>query len=369
MLFMVSDIFNTLYHEVIGFFGIGSLISLVRSGDYSSLLTLKGIMAFISPLFPLLLTIELLRAMVYKKFKIEDYKVPFIIYVFNRFIGRFISIAAVAFCIGLLERVAIFHTTFTWYWFIYGYIIWEFSHFNYHYWAHKIRLLWCLHSTHHAPQQMNLFVSHAHFFLEGPYADVVRTSICILLGVNPPMLFLIMFIDGVWGAFIHAGENILKDGRLGFLNRIILTPSHHRVHHARNPLYMDTNFCNLLNIWDKVFGTLVDERRDIPVEYGITREMNPNNFWDAYFGEFVALGKDIRKAPGIKNKLLYLVMPPGWSHTGDHKTSKVAREKFLHDTAVASPQPLSSTEEEYAPETPALYAAEAIPQPQPEAKL
>ena len=62
-----------------------------------------------------------------------------------------------------------------------------------------------------------------------------------------------MFVDGLWGGFIHVGEHMLKDGRLGVAGKYILTPSHHRVHHARNPLYMDTNFCNLLNIWDRVF--------------------------------------------------------------------------------------------------------------------
>jgi hypothetical protein len=138
-----------------------------------------------------------------------------------------------------------------------------------------------------------------------------------------------MFIDGTWGAFIHAGENVLKDGRLGFLNRYVLTPSHHRVHHAKNPLYMDTNFCNLLNIWDRVFGTFQPERNDVPVQYGITRKINPNNFLDVYFGEIVYLIKDIKNAPGIKNKLLYIVMPPGWSHTGDHKTAKLVRNEFL----------------------------------------
>ncbi|HEY1165359.1 MAG TPA: sterol desaturase family protein [Chitinophaga sp.] len=157
----------------------------------------------------------------------------------------------------------------------------------------------------------------------------MRTGICILAGVNPPLLFFIMFIDGFWGAFIHVGENILPNARLGFLNRIILTPSHHRVHHARNPLYMDTNFCNLLNIWDKVFRTHQHEKQDLKIEYGITREMNPNNFFDVYFGEFYALWKDLVKAPGIKNKFLYMVMPPGWSHTGDHKTAKVTKQAYL----------------------------------------
>ncbi len=303
---------------------------MLQSGDYSKLLTLDGILGAISPFIPFLLIIEIIRSAAYKKFKVEDYKVPFLIYVFNRFVSRFISIAAVAFCIGLLEQYALLHTSFTWYWLLYGYIIWEFSHFIYHYLAHKIRILWCLHSTHHAPATMNLSVTYTHFFLEAPYADVIRTSICILAGVNPPLLFFIMFIDGTWGAFIHVGENIMKDGRMGFLNKIILTPSHHRVHHAKNPLYMDTNFCNLLNIWDRVFGTLENERNEIPVEYGITRATNTNSFIDVNFGEFGALWKDIRRAPGFKNKLLYLVMPPGWSHTGEHKTAKVVKNEWLH---------------------------------------
>jgi hypothetical protein len=138
-----------------------------------------------------------------------------------------------------------------------------------------------------------------------------------------------MFIDGTWGAFIHVGENIMKDARLGFLGRIILTPSHHRVHHARNPKYMDTNFCNLLNVWDKVFGTYQPEDMEMPIEYGITRKMKPHSFLDAYFGEIVLLGRDVAKAPGIKNKFLYIVMPPGWSHTGEHKTGSMVRKAYL----------------------------------------
>jgi len=322
------NIFHTLYEEVLSFFGITQIIEISKTGNYSSLLTLDGVFAAISPLIPLILLIEIIRALFNKRFKIEDYKVPFLIYIVNRFISRFISIAAVAFCIGLLEPHAIFKSSIKWYWLIYGYIIWEFAHFIYHYLAHKVRLFWCLHSTHHAPEQMNLSVSFAHFFLEAPYADVIRTSICIIMGVSPPLLFLIMFIDGTWGAFIHAGENILKDGRLGFLNRIILTPSHHRVHHAKNPVYMDTNFCNLLNIWDRIFGTFQYEQKETPIEYGITRKINANSFLDVYFGEITSLSRDVAKAPGMKNKILYIFMPPGWSHTGDHKTASVIKKNL-----------------------------------------
>lgn len=325
-------------NELIGFFGVRAWLDMFATGDYQRLLTGKGLMGAIGPLLPILLVIEVARAFSHKAFRARDYKLIFFTYVLNRVLGAFISIAALAFCIGLFEPYAIFQSRISWYWLLYGYVVWELAHFAYHYFAHKVRLLWCLHATHHSPESMNLFVSHAHFFLEAPYADVVRTSVCILLGVSPPLLFLIMFIDGTWGMFIHAGEHLIKDGRLGFLNRWILTPSHHRVHHSRNPLYIDTNFCNLLNVWDRVFGTLQDERTTVPPEYGITRPMKPGSFLDFYFGEIAALWRDVRGAPGLVNRLAYVVMPPGWSHTGAHKTATVVRRTYLASAEEAQAQ-------------------------------
>lgn len=327
------EILDTLYTEITGFLGISRALEIIRHGDYSTFTTYDGIVSLIYPIIPLLLLLELILGFVYKKPQAKVYKINFLIYLVNRIIGRFIAIAVTTYLIGVLQPIAFFQANITWYWLIYGYVVWEFGHFLYHYWGHKVRLFWCLHSTHHAPEDMNLSVSHAHFFLEGPYADAIRTTVCLLFGLSPELLFLIMFIDGTYGAFIHVGENLLKDGRLGVLNNIILTPSHHRVHHARNPLYMDTNFCNLLNIWDKVFKTYQDEDRDVPVEYGITREMDSGNFWDVYFGEIVALVKDVIHAPGVLNKLKYIVMPPGWHHEGNHQTAKLVRETYL-DTIV-----------------------------------
>ena len=308
-------------NEIVGFLGLGSWLTIIKTGDYQVLRTYQGLTSAIGPLIPFLLVFEILRALRDKTFKVKDYQLIFLIYVLNRFLGTFLSIGMVSLCIGWFAPYAIWQSRLTWYWVPYGYLVWELAHFVYHFLAHKVRLLWCLHSTHHAPESMNLFVSHAHFFLEAPYADLIRTSICILLGVSPPLLFLVMFIDGTWGAFIHAGEHLLADGRLGFLNRLVLTPSHHRVHHARNALYMDTNYCNLLNVWDRVFRTLQHEDRQIAPEYGIRRVMNPHSLWDVYLGEITALGRDVALAPGLKNKALYLVMPPGWSHTGAHQTA------------------------------------------------
>ena len=323
------NIFETLLKEITGFFGINTWVEMLKTGDYSKLQSFDNVFELVGPVLPLLLVIEFVSAIRKKKFQLAHYKNTMLIYALNRVIDRFISIAMFAFCVGFFEPFAILKTTLTWYWFIYGYIVWELAHFVYHFLGHKVRLLWCLHSTHHAPTGMNLTVSFAHFFLEGPYATFIRTSICILLGLNPPMLLLIMSIDGAWGGFIHAGENLMKDGRLGRLHHYILTPSHHRVHHAKNPLYMDTNFCNLLNIWDRIFKTHQYELRNEEPVYGITRPIKNDSVWDVYFGEFVVLFRDVAHAPGIKNKLLYLIMPPGWSHDGNHKTAKVTKKEYL----------------------------------------
>ena len=325
------EVLDIIYNEVFGFLGISQAWEIIKSGDYSSFRTYDGIKSLIYPIIPLLVLLELILGLAYKKPQTKVYKVNFLIYVFNRFVGRFIAIAMVTLLIGWLEPYALINTESKWYWFIYGYIVWEFGHFIYHYLGHKVRLFWCLHSTHHAPEDMNLSVTYAHFFLEAPYADIIRTTVCLLLGVEPVMLFLIMFIDGTYGAFIHVGENMIKDARFGFLNKIMLTPSHHRVHHAKNPLYLDTNFCNLLNIWDRVFHTYQEEQTEIKPEYGITRKVNSGNFFDVYFGEIIALAKDIAQAPGFKNKLFYVFMPPGWNHTGEHKTSKIVRTNYLEN--------------------------------------
>lgn len=311
---------SLLANELVRFFGVEPWIYMVRFHDYSSLLTVSGLIRALWPVLPFLLVFEINRALLLGNFRVREYKVIFVTYLVNRMFLSILPVSAVAYCIGLLEPFALFKSSFTWYWLVYAYVVWELGHFVYHYLAHKVRLLWCLHSTHHAPECINLFVTDAHFFFEYPYADAVRTSVCVLLGVSPPVLVIVMLIDSFWAMYIHVGENLLDNGRLGLLNHFILTPSHHRVHHARNPLYIDKNFCNLLPIWDWLFGTLQSEMPGIRLEYGITRPINVGSFSDFYFGEFRALWRDVKGAPGIGAKLGYLVRPPGWSHVNAGKT-------------------------------------------------
>lgn len=269
----------------------------------------------ITLLIPLLLLAEMLALYARGQFRWRYFRVPLLILLVNSVVGRVLSLSIALAVASLVQPIALLETAFTWYWFIYGYVVWEFSHFVYHWLGHKVRLLWCLHSSHHAPEHMNLSVSYSHFFLEGTYADLVRIGICTLLGVDPLVLIIVVGIDSVWGSLIHVGEEVMRDGRLGILEKLILTPSHHRLHHARNPLYIDTNFCNLLNVWDRIFGTYQEQQDDVAPDYGIKRPMDSNSFADVYFGEFLALARDMHATARWRDKFLILVMPPDWRPT------------------------------------------------------
>jgi len=259
------------------------------------------------------------------------YKSNFLSRIFNEYLSKAIVIFVYALWMPYFEKFAFFKIGNQWYWWIYAYFIWELSYWVWHYTAHRIRILWCLHSPHHAPSEMNLTVAWVHFFAEGYYTAIIQVPILMMLGVKPAMVLIILVIDGTWGTFIHTGERSFKNGRFGILQHFVITPSHHRVHHAKNPLYIDTNFCVLIPFWDWLFGTLQPERKEVEIEYGITREMDVTNFIDFYFGECILLIKDVKNAKGIKNKILYLFMPPGWSPESKQKTAAVVRSEFLKE--------------------------------------
>ena len=262
---------------------------------------------------------------------LRHYKSNFLAKVFNEYLSKAIVIFVYALWMPYFEKFAFFTIGSQWYWWIYAYLIWELSYWVWHFTAHRIRLFWCLHSPHHAPSEMNLTVAWVHFFAEGYYTAIIQVPILMLLGVKPAMVLIILVIDGTWGTFIHAGERSFKNGRFGILRHLLITPSHHRVHHAKNPLYIDTNFCVLIPFWDWLFGTLQSEREEVKIEYGITRELDVTDFIDFYFGEFILLFKDIKNAKGLRNKLLYMVMPPGWSPENRNHMAVTVRGEYLKE--------------------------------------
>jgi len=236
------------------------------------------------------------------------------------------------------EPFALFRVGYHWYGWLYALLMWDLSMWIWHYGAHKVRLLWCLHSPHHAPQNLNMTVAWVHFFAEGYYTALVQAPLLMLLGVEPGMLVVIMAFEVTWGTFIHAGERSFRTGRFGPARFFIITPSYHRVHHAKNPLYMDTNFCSLLPFWDWIFGTLQPLRDEVKIEYGITRDINVTSFVDFYFGEILLLARDVRNAPDWRTRFAYLLMPPGWEPGDESHTATSRRRRFLADNPELRPR-------------------------------
>ena len=318
------------FDEIIQFFQLKPLLRKLDSDDYSWLMTLDGLTALLRPTLSFLLVFEVVVALVRKRYRHKHFVPQFLAYLFNRLMVSFVFIGSTAFWLGMFEPLRPFEVPFTWWGVVYALLVYELAVWVLHWASHKVRILWCVHATHHTSETMNIGVATSNFILEMAYLLLFRTLIPTLLGVTPPLLLVALAVDGLWVRFSHVSEETLPNGRLGILNQVLMTPSRHRVHHARNPLYLDQNFSNTHLFWDWVFGTLQREERGEKMEYGITRPVNHANFIDFYMGEWFALWRDVRKAPGLKNKLLYLVMPPGWSHAGDSKLAGDVRKDYLN---------------------------------------
>lgn len=308
-------------NKINDFLGISPVFALVdiHPIGWHTLLTIDGFAALTAPVFPAILVMEAaflcIRYRRDPKKVFRAYKVPMFTWWFHAITRALVSLTLASSLYFAISSHAPFHVPLTWYGFAYSFVAWSLGHYVWHWMAHRMRIFWCLHAPHHAPTHMNCSVLFTGQFFQLLHADVIRLGVCALLGVPFPLLFLVGVVDGFWGSVIHISEEVLPNGRLGFLNRIMLTPSHHRVHHASNDIYIDKNYCNTLNIWDKIFGTLQDELPDEKPVYGLSREINTDSLVDMYLGETILLLEDLRKARSFKEQILYLVMPPSWKPT------------------------------------------------------
>ncbi|MEH6582937.1 MAG: sterol desaturase family protein [Halioglobus sp.] len=212
-----------------------------------------------------------------------------------------------------------------WYIWPLAFLIYEFWYWVQHFLAHKVRMLWCIHSPHHAPDTINMAVGFNHHILEIPYMGFFLGFVPALCGVPLEMIVAINILDMFWGSMLHASPRAISK-RYGPLEYFMQTPSYHRAHHAQNLRYMDTNYNSITLFWDWAMGTLQPLRDEEPVVYGITRDVDVESWRDVQFGEMVLLWHDVKAAPGLKNKLGYLLRPPGWSHTGDHKMASTQKQ-------------------------------------------
>jgi sterol desaturase/sphingolipid hydroxylase (fatty acid hydroxylase superfamily) len=208
-----------------------------------------------------------------------------------------------------------------------------------HYWLHRLghncRLFWAVHVNHHTSTHFNFSVGFRTGVLEPFYSFIFFVPVAVA-GFRPVDIFFMYSVCQVWAILTHTE----KVNKLGWLEYIFVTPSHHRVHHASNPRYLDKNMGTVFIIWDKLFGSFQQElppEAYQPIQYGITYPLESETIPVIIFHEWKALIKDVRRKDiSFKQKLMYVFGPPGWSHDGTRVTSEQIRhlEQQLREQTV-----------------------------------
>jgi sterol desaturase/sphingolipid hydroxylase (fatty acid hydroxylase superfamily) len=206
------------------------------------------------------------------------------------------------------------------------FVTYDFLYYWKHRAMHRIRWFWCEHVTHHSSQLYNLTTALRQPWF-GPFSGLIVFGWpAVWMGFDPRFIAFVAGINLVYQFWIHT-ETV---GRLPrWAEALMNTPSHHRVHHAVNPRYLDANYGGVFIIWDRLFGTFVREEDEDPPQYGIVRQLNSFNPGVIAFHELAALLRDMRKdglRPGTWiGRALH---PPGWSPDGRHQRSEDIRRAW-----------------------------------------
>jgi sterol desaturase/sphingolipid hydroxylase (fatty acid hydroxylase superfamily) len=240
-------------------------------------------------------------------------------------LGLFLNLGTVAAYGYVYDHWRLFSLPTTWWMWVLLFLGVDFSYYWFHRLSHEINFLWAAHVVHHQSEDYNLSVALRQSWFQQFFSWLFYIPLA-WLGFHPFHLLTVAAFNTLYQFWIHT-ELI---GRLGPLEWLFNTPSHHRVHHGSNPEYIDRNHGGTLIIWDRLFGTFEPEKT--PVVYGITaplRSFNPFTANIQYWQYLIQLSRDARN---LKDKLLAWLAMPGWRPAylgGREKPRPVSRESFV----------------------------------------
>lgn len=174
-----------------------------------------------------------------------------------------------------------------------------------HRFVHRVNVGWAAHQAHHSSAYMNFATAlrqkwnpwfEFFFFLPLPF-----------LGIAPWVIYLAFGFNLIYQFFVHT-EMVGKLWRP--VELVMNTPSHHRVHHGSDPEYLDKNYAGILIVWDRLFGTFVEEKQR--PTYGLTKPVDTHNLLRLQYGDYAQIIRNVRAADRFRDKLGYLFGPPGW---------------------------------------------------------
>jgi len=186
------------------------------------------------------------------------------------------------------------------------FLLQDFLYYGFHRASHRIRWLWAAHSVHHSSRMMNLSTAFRQSLMYPVAGMWVFWLPLAWVGFPPHQVVAIVLLNLAFQFFVHTQAIPL----LGPLERVFNTPSIHRTHHARNPRYIDHNYAGVLCIWDRMFGTFVQERVDDPCDYGTVKPVTSFNPVWVSLTEWRDMLVAAWQAPTLKGKLVQLFAAP-----------------------------------------------------------
>jgi sterol desaturase/sphingolipid hydroxylase (fatty acid hydroxylase superfamily) len=221
----------------------------------------------------------------------------------------------------------LFEMPVTWWSFIAVFGLYDLVYYWKHRFAHRIRWFWMEHVTHHSSTHYNLTTALRQPWF-GPFTGLIILGWpIVLLGFHPAYVFFASGLNLLYQFWIHT-EAIGRMPR--WFEAVMNTPSHHRVHHATNPRYLDRNYAGVFIVWDRMFGTFQAERDDEPCNYGIVKPLHSHNPLVVAYHELAALVRDCW-SDGLRpwRWAGRMVNPPGWKPDGAHDRSEDIRAAWI----------------------------------------
>jgi len=287
---------------------------------------------FAIPVFAIMVLAEIVWAQ--KSKKVGCYEKRDAIVSLSLGIGSLISGAASA---GLVAAMLLWLHQFSpmqigWSWWAWPlcFILDDLAYYVFHRSAHRIRWFWASHVNHHSSEHYNLTTALRQSWTSFLALSFIFRWPLALAGFEPGMILVCGAFNLIYQFWIHT-EAVHRMPQ--WFEAIMNTPSHHRVHHAVNPRYLDRNYAGTFIVWDKLFGTFQSEMPDEAVRYGIVHPLGSFNLLVVVFHEWIAIIGDVWRAPW-SHKLSYLWRLPGWSHDGSRDTSDAIRERWLSEQQV-----------------------------------
>ncbi|MGB5262747.1 MAG: sterol desaturase family protein [Lutimonas sp.] len=241
----------------------------------------------------------------------------------NVFVGLISKLLVLGALMYIYENFRLFTIPFTWWAWVLVFFADDFSYYWMHRISHENRFFWASHVVHHSSQKYNLATALRQTWT-GSFTSFIFWLWMALLGFHPLMILTQMSVSLLYQFWIHT-ETIQKLPK--WFEAVFNTPSHHRVHHATNPQYLDRNHAGILIIWDKLFGSFEPEVEK-PV-YGLTTNIDTYNPIKIAFHEWIDLFKDvINSDTSFANRFNYFFKPPGWKHDGSGKVAGDLRKEW-----------------------------------------